>query len=44
LMSKGMKYEPAHKASSKKEYYCRRHPKEIDKELKKELKENNTGK
>ncbi len=44
LMSKGMKYEPAHKISSKIEYYCRKHPKELDQELKKEIKKNSPGK
>jgi hypothetical protein len=40
LMAKGMKYDPAHKSSSEIEYYCRKHPKELDKNLKKEIKEN----
>jgi len=43
LMSKGMKYDPAHKSSSEIEYYCRKHPKELDKNLKKEIKENNNA-
>ncbi len=41
LMSKGMKYDPAHKSSSKIEYACRKHLKDIDKELKKEIEKNN---
>jgi len=43
LMSKGMKYDPAHKSSSEIEYYCRKHPKMLDKCIRKELKkaENN---
>ncbi len=41
LMSKGMKYEPAHSRSSKIEYYCRKHKGQVDKELKKEIKKNN---
>lgn len=40
LMSKGMKYDPAHSSSSKIEYACRRHKKDINKELKKEIKKN----
>jgi hypothetical protein len=40
LMSKGMKYNPAHASSSEIEYYCRRHPKELDKNLKKEIEKN----
>jgi len=40
LMSKGMKYDQAHKSSSKIEYYCRKHPEEINPELKKEIKKN----
>ena len=40
LMSKGMKYDPAHKKSSEIEYYCRKHPEEVNKELKKEIKKN----
>ena len=43
LMSKGMKYDRSHKASSRIEYYCRKHPKEIDGELKKEIKKNDGG-
>lgn len=42
LMIKGMKYEDAHKDSSKIEYYCRHHPKELDKKLKEEIKKNNS--
>jgi hypothetical protein len=38
LMSKGMKYDPAHKSSSEIEYKCRKHPKMLDKCIKKELK------
>ena len=38
LMSRGMKYDPAHKSSSEIEYYCRKHPKMLDKCIKKELK------
>ena len=41
LMSKGMKYEPAHARSSKIEYYCRKHKGEINKKLKSEIKKNN---
>jgi len=41
LMSKGMKYDPAHASSSKIEYACRRKKKDINKELKKEIKKNN---
>ena len=38
LMAKGMKYDPAHKSSSAIEYYCRKHPKMLDKCIRKELK------
>ncbi len=38
LMSKGMKYEPAHIRSSNIEYYCRKHKKQINEKLKKEIK------
>ncbi len=41
LMSKGMKYDPAHKSSSNIEYLCRKNKKEINEELKKEIKKNN---
>ncbi len=41
LMSAGMKYDSAHKSSSEIEYYCRKHPKELEKNLKKEIKKNN---
>jgi len=41
LMKGGMKYDDAHKSSSEIEYYCRKHLKELDKNLKKEIKENN---
>jgi len=41
LMSKGIKYSPAHYSSSEVEYYCRRHPKALDKKLKQELIKNN---
>jgi hypothetical protein len=41
LMAKGMKYEASHASSSKIEYFCRKHPKKIDGELKKEIKKNN---
>lgn len=41
LMEGGMKYDPAHKSSSEIEYYCRKHLKELDKNLKKEIKKNN---
>ena len=41
LMSKRMKYEPAHARSSKIEYYCRKHKGEINKKLKSEIKKNN---
>jgi hypothetical protein len=41
LMSKGMKYDPAHKKSSEIEYYCRHHPKELNVKLKKEIEKNN---
>jgi hypothetical protein len=37
LMAKGMRYDPAHKSSSKIEYYCRKHPKKLDTYLKKEF-------
>jgi len=40
LMSEGMKYEDAHKSSSEIEYYCRQHPKELDKKLKEEIEKN----
>lgn len=40
LMAKGMKYEAAHKSSSEIEYACRRKKKDINKELKKEIKKN----
>lgn len=38
LMSKGMNYDSAHKSSSKIEYYCRKHPKKLNKCLRKEFK------
>ena len=38
LMSKGMKYDKAHKSSSEIEYYCRKHPKKLDKCIDIELK------
>lgn len=38
LMSKGMNYDKAHKSSSKIEYYCRKHPKKLEKCLRKEFK------
>lgn len=41
LMAKGMKYEPSHASSSKIEYFCRKHPKKIDRELRKEIEKNN---
>jgi len=41
LMSKRMKYDSSHASSSKIEYACRRHKKDINKELKKEIKKNN---
>jgi hypothetical protein len=41
LMEGGMKYDDAHKSSSEIEYYCRKHLKELDKNLKKEIKKNN---
>jgi hypothetical protein len=41
LMSKGMKYDLAHADSSKAEYYCRKHPEQIDIKLKKEIEKNN---
>lgn len=40
LMCKGWKYNKAHKDSSEIEYYCRHHPKELDKKLKIEVKRN----
>ncbi len=40
LMAKGMKYDPAHKSSSEIEYACRKKKKDINKELKKETKNN----
>jgi hypothetical protein len=43
LMSKGMKYDKAHKSSSEIEYFCRRHPKELNEQLKKEIEKNNKG-
>ncbi|MCL5018402.1 MAG: hypothetical protein M1416_01390 [Candidatus Pacearchaeota archaeon] len=41
LMESGMKYDAAHKSSSEIEYACRRKIKDLDKELKKEIKKNN---
>jgi len=41
LMSKGMKYDLAHKKSSEIEYYCRHHPKELNEKLKIEIEKNN---
>lgn len=41
LMRDGMKYDEAHKSSSEIEYHCRKNLKELDKNLKKEIKENN---
>ncbi len=38
LMSRGMSYNLAHKSSSKIEYYCRRHPRKVDRYLRKEFK------
>jgi hypothetical protein len=38
LMSRGKDYDHAHNSSSKIEYYCRRHPKKLDRHLRKELK------
>ncbi len=38
LMSKGEDYDSSHKSSSKIEYYCRKHPRKLDKFLKKEFK------
>jgi hypothetical protein len=40
LMTKGIDYDTAHARSSKLEYYCRKHPKELDKKLKKEIEKN----
>lgn len=40
LMSKGMEYDSAHRSSSKIEYACRRKKKDINQELKKEIKKN----
>lgn len=40
LMSKGVDYDSAHIAASKVEFFCRKNPKEIDKELRKEIKIN----
>lgn len=40
LMAKGMKYDPSHASSSRIEYECRRKKKDINKELKKEIKKN----
>ncbi len=41
LMAKGMDYDSAHIQSSELEYYCRGHPKKIDKKLKEEVEKNN---
>lgn len=38
LMDGGMKYEKAHKKASEIEFYCRHHPKQINKKLKEEIK------
>ncbi len=38
LMAQGMSYNDAHKLSSELEYYCRNHPKHVNKYLKKEFK------
>lgn len=38
LMSKGEDYDSAHKSSSKIEYYCRKHPKKLDRYLRREFK------
>jgi len=40
LMCRGWKYNKAHKDSSEIEYYCRHHPKELDKKLEIEIKRN----
>lgn len=41
LMSKGMKYQPAHKDSNMIELYCRKHPERTDREIRKEVRKNN---
>lgn len=38
LMSKGKDYDSAHKSSSKIEYYCRKHPKKLDRFIRREFK------
>lgn len=38
LMARGMRYNDAHKLSSELEYYCRNHPRHVNKYLKKEFK------
>jgi len=38
LMSKGMKYDDAHRDSSRIEFFCRHHPEVLDETLNKELK------
>jgi hypothetical protein len=38
LMSKGKDYDSAHKSSSKIEYYCRKHPKKLDRYIRREFK------
>lgn len=38
LMAKGMNYDSAHKSSSEIEYYCRKNPEKLDKNLKNEIK------
>lgn len=40
LMKKGMDYDSAHKSSSEIEYYCRKHPKKLDRNLRKEMRKN----
>ena len=37
-MSKKKDYDPAHKKASEIEYFCRKNPKKLDEELKKEIK------
>jgi len=41
LMSKGMTYNDAHRSSSSIEFFCRHHPKALEKNLAKELKAEN---
>jgi hypothetical protein len=40
LMSKGKKYDPAHKSSSNIEFYCRHHSEKLNRKLMEEIKKN----